>query len=267
MKRLANIKVKILQLSNGRSLRLNDPRRFGCVLFQPGDVYEHKLLRHLGVEPLGNEFSGALLHRASRKRRVAVKNLLMDGRIVVGVGNIYASEALFRAGIRPGMAAGRVPAHAYEDLATAVRAVLAYAVQRGGTTLRDFLDPDGQPGYFAQNGVGRHCYGLDLQAEDGVEVRRVPMHPLHNYFDGYYSINEQYPLPDPNDFNTDGVPGLSPDEQIAFEDAYEEARRLSELAGIEQWANSSVMDYTPEWYMRIQEFRRGGQDYKITHDF
>ena len=139
-----------LQLSNGRSLRLNDPRRFGCVLFQPGDVYEHKLLRHLGVEPLGNEFSGALLHRASRKRRVAVKNLLMDGRIVVGVGNIYASEALFRAGIRPGMAAGRVPAHAYEDLATAVREVLAYAVQRGGTTLRDFLDPDGQPGYFAQ---------------------------------------------------------------------------------------------------------------------
>ena len=139
-----------LHLSNGRSLRLNDPRRFGCVLFQAGDVLEHKLLRHLGVEPLGNAFSGALLHKASRKRRVAVKNLLMDGRIVVGVGNIYASEALFRAGIRPGMAAGRVPAHAYEDLAQAVKEVLAYAVRRGGTTLRDFLDPDGQPGYFAQ---------------------------------------------------------------------------------------------------------------------
>ncbi len=140
----------IISLSSGRSLRLNDPRRFGCVLYQPGEASQHKLLRNLGVEPLGNEFSGAVLQAAARGRRVAVKNLLMDGRVVVGVGNIYASEALFRAGIRPAIAAGRVPAYAYDRLAEAVREVLAYAVNRGGTTLRDFLDPDGQPGYFAQ---------------------------------------------------------------------------------------------------------------------
>ncbi len=139
-----------LQLSSGKNLRLNDPRRFGCVLYQPGDPYQHKLLKNLGVEPLGNDFDGSVLARAAKGRRVAVKNLLMDGKVVVGVGNIYASESLFRAGIRPAIAAGRVPAYAYDELAAAVRDVLAYAVNRGGTTLRDFLSPDGQPGYFAQ---------------------------------------------------------------------------------------------------------------------
>ncbi len=139
-----------LLLESGKVLRLNDPRRFGCVVYQPGEADAHRLLHSLGVEPLGNEFSGQTLKQAAKGRRVAVKNLLMDGRIVVGVGNIYASEALFLAGIRPAIAAGRISLRAYEDLAQAVREVLAYAVQRGGTTLRDFLNPDGQPGYFAQ---------------------------------------------------------------------------------------------------------------------
>ena len=139
-----------LRLGSGRALRLNDPRRFGCVLHQPGDPMNHPLLANLGVEPLGNEFSGAYLKRAARGRRVAVKNLLMDGKVVVGVGNIYASESLFMAGIRPGVAAGRVPGYAYDRLAQAVRQILGYAIERGGTTLRDFLNPEGQPGYFAQ---------------------------------------------------------------------------------------------------------------------
>ena len=136
-------------LSNGRILRLNDPRRFGCVLsFVEGET--HPLLANLGVEPLGNEFSGEYLFERAQKRRVAVKNFIMDSRIVVGVGNIYAAESLFSARIRPGVAAGRLPLHAYERLATAIRDVLARSVTEGGTTLRDFVGSDGQPGYFKQ---------------------------------------------------------------------------------------------------------------------
>jgi len=140
-----------LHLSSGMCLRLNDPRRFGCVLYQAGaDPEQHWLLKDLGVEPLGNEFSGALLHRLSRKRKVAIKNFIMDSKVVVGVGNIYAAEALFMARIRPGTGAGRVPLHAYETLAQSIRTVLARSVRQGGTTLRDFVGSDGQPGYFKQ---------------------------------------------------------------------------------------------------------------------
>lgn len=142
-------------------LRLNDPRRFGCVLYQPGDDAEqHPLLAHLGVEPLGNEFNGALLFKKSRRRKLAIKNFIMDSRIVVGVGNIYAAEALFMAGIRPGIAAGTVSANGYDELAAAIRAVLARAVEVGGTTLRDFVGADGQPGYFKQS---LYVYGRDGQ--------------------------------------------------------------------------------------------------------
>ena len=146
-------------LSNYKLLRLNDPRRFGCVLFQAGDHPEkHSLLANLGVEPLGNEFSAKYLHQLSRKRKVAVKNFIMDAKVVVGVGNIYAAEALFLAGIRPAIAAGRIPLHAYERLVTAIRTVLQRSVTEGGTTLRDFVNSDGQPGYFRQrlNVYGRH---------------------------------------------------------------------------------------------------------------
>lgn len=136
----------------GRAMRLHDPRRFGSVLFQPGDdPYRHTLLRNLGVEPLGNELSGEYLFAKSRGRRMAVKNLIMDGKVVVGVGNIYAAEALFLAGIRPGMAAGRVNRAGYEQLTAAIRQVLSAAVTEGGTTLRDFVNSDGNPGYFAQS--------------------------------------------------------------------------------------------------------------------
>lgn len=133
-------------------LRLNDPRRFGCILFQAGDTPEqHPLLADLGVEPLGNAFSGDYLFELSRGRRAAVKNFIMDGRIVVGVGNIYAAESLFMAGIRPGLAARRVTRAGYDGLAQAIRQVLQSAVTQGGTTLRDFVGSDGQPGYFRQS--------------------------------------------------------------------------------------------------------------------
>lgn len=136
-------------LDSGKVLRFNDPRRFGCLLWQPaGSV--HPLLAGLGPEPLADDFDGDLLWRSSRGRSAAVKTFLMDQHVVVGVGNIYAAEALFRAGIDPRRAAGRVGRERYAALAAAVRQILAHAIARGGTTLRDFLAPDGAPGYFEQ---------------------------------------------------------------------------------------------------------------------
>lgn len=136
-------------LASGDRLRFNDPRRFGCMLWlAPGE--DHPLLRHLGPEPLLAAFSGELLYRRSRGRRSAVKSFIMDGRIVVGVGNIYANEALFLAGIDPRRAAGRISLARYEGLALHIKQVLAAAISQGGTTLRDFVGGDGKPGYFAQ---------------------------------------------------------------------------------------------------------------------
>ena len=130
-------------------LRFNDPRRFGCLLWQPpGDT--HALLRDLGPEPLSDGFSGALLFERSRGRKIAVKAFLMDQKIVVGVGNIYAAEALFAAGVSPLRAAGSVSRERCDAIAQSVRTILSYAIDRGGTTLRDFISPDGAPGYFEQ---------------------------------------------------------------------------------------------------------------------
>ena len=135
---------------SGKALRFTDPRKFGSMLWQPADAGEHPLLRGLGPEPLGEEFSGAVLHRKSRGRKTAIKNLIMDSRIVVGVGNIYACEALFLAGIHPARACGRISAQRYEKLADTIRSVLSEAIRAGGTTLRDFSGGDGRPGYFKQ---------------------------------------------------------------------------------------------------------------------
>jgi len=140
-----------LQLDSGCVLRLNDPRRFGSVHWHAQAPEGHWLLARLGVEPLSEAFTGAYLKRAARRRRVCVKNLLMDGRVVVGVGNIYANEALFLARIRPTLRAGRVTLASYQRLAGAVRQVLGDAIGMGGTTLRDFVNQDGQPGYFRQS--------------------------------------------------------------------------------------------------------------------
>jgi formamidopyrimidine-DNA glycosylase len=138
-----------LSMASGRVLRFNDPRRFGFWLWQPGGE-THALLADLGVEPLSDAFDGDYLWERARRRSVPVKNFLMDQHIVVGVGNIYAAEALFRAGIRPRAAAGKVSRARFALLADAVRTILTHAITRGGTTLRDFLAPDGEPGYFEQ---------------------------------------------------------------------------------------------------------------------
>jgi formamidopyrimidine-DNA glycosylase len=137
-------------LESGMCLRFNDPRRFGCVLWTTEDSHAHPLLRSLGPEPLSAEFTGATLARAAKGRRVAIKQLLMNGQIVVGVGNIYASEALFRAGIRPRRMAGRLKPVEFEALAKSVKQVLREAIRSGGTTLHDYVNADGMPGYFRQ---------------------------------------------------------------------------------------------------------------------
>ena len=134
-----------------RCLRLHDPRRFGAMLWAAGDdPSQHPRLADLGPEPLSEAFDGAFLQRAARGRRAPIKALLMDGRVVVGVGNIYATEALFHAGIHPARASGRVSRARLDQLAGAVKAVLRHAIERGGTTLRDFVNESGEPGYFAQ---------------------------------------------------------------------------------------------------------------------
>nr|WP_315252575.1 bifunctional DNA-formamidopyrimidine glycosylase/DNA-(apurinic or apyrimidinic site) lyase [uncultured Duganella sp.] len=134
-------------------LRMKDPRRFGAVLWHDaadGDLEHHALLRELGVEPLESGFSGKLLYDQTRQRSAPVKQVLLAGDIVVGVGNIYASESLFRAGINPKTPAKRISLARYEKLAQAVREILAEAIVQGGSTLRDFISVNGQSGYFQQ---------------------------------------------------------------------------------------------------------------------
>lgn len=138
-----------LEFDTGLALRLTDPRRFGSLLWS-ADPYAHPLIASLGPEPLGAEFSGEYLWRRSRGRRVAVKQFIMNAQVVVGVGNIYASESLFRAGIHPKRPAGRVALPRYETLADAVTAVLQRAIRAGGTTLRDYYGGNGESGFFQQ---------------------------------------------------------------------------------------------------------------------
>ena len=139
-----------LLLDDGRALRLKDPRRFGAVLWS-ADPEAHPLLAPLGVEPLSEAFDGETLYRLTRGRGTAIKQLLMDAHRVVGVGNIYANEALFQAGIRPSLAAGRLSRARCERLAEAIKDTLRRAIAAGGSTLRDFVDGHGRPGYFQQS--------------------------------------------------------------------------------------------------------------------
>lgn len=138
-----------LNLDSGHIVRFNDPRRFGAVLYLT-DAASSPLLAGLGPEPLGEAFTGDGLYQRSRGRKVSVKSFIMDNANVVGVGNIYAQESLFLAGIHPSRAAGRVSRARYQILAEAIRTVLSQAIEAGGTTLRDFARADGRPGYFAQ---------------------------------------------------------------------------------------------------------------------
>ncbi len=131
-------------------LRYHDPRRFGALLWTEDPVACHPLIQHLGPEPLGADFNGDYLYQKSRKRSQAVKTFIMDAKVVVGVGNIYANEALFLSGIHPFKACGKLSKPQYQRLADTITQVLQFAITRGGTTLRDFVGGDGKPGYFAQ---------------------------------------------------------------------------------------------------------------------
>jgi formamidopyrimidine-DNA glycosylase len=152
-----------LVLDNGTAVRLRDPRRFGLVLWQKNDPQQHALLASIGPEPLSEEFSGTTLYEATRNRTAAVKLVLMDSHVVAGVGNIYASEALFRARINPKLAAHRISRARYDVLADKVRETLEAAIQAGGSTLRDYVGGDGRAGYFQNEHLvydraGEPCY-------------------------------------------------------------------------------------------------------------
>jgi formamidopyrimidine-DNA glycosylase len=169
MPRLAHDHVEI-DFGARRCLRFRDPRRFGLMLWTAAEPLEHSLLARLGPEPFDETFNAGYLRQRAAGRRVAVKNFIMDGHVVVGVGNIYASEALFRAGILPTRAAGRISARRYGELVLHVREVLSAAIDAGGTTLRDFVRNDGEPGYF------RH--ELQVYGREG-EPCTVCAQPLH----------------------------------------------------------------------------------------
>lgn len=167
-------------LSSGRQLRFHDPRRFGALLLV-ADEENHPLIRHLGPEPLGDGFSADHLYRESRSKTVAVKNFIMDSKIVAGVGNIYASEALWHACIRPSRPAGRVTRSQYERLVPAIREVLAASIEMGGTTLRDFVRETGEPGYFkrslaAYDREGQPCRGCGTKIKRTVIGQRSTFH-------------------------------------------------------------------------------------------
>jgi len=150
-----------IELSNSKLLRLNDPRRFGAFLWTQEPWQQHKLLAKLGPEPLSDDFDGQLLFEHSRKRSLAIKNFIMNAQVVVGVGNIYANEALFRAGISPTISVKKVSLKRYQRLGKEIKIVLAEAIKQGGTTLKDFTSSDGKPGYFAQQ---LHVYGREGEA-------------------------------------------------------------------------------------------------------
>jgi len=161
-----------LILDSGMILRLRDPRRFGAVLWATSDVMRHPLLVRLGPEPLTATFSGNLLYEKTRGRNASIKEILMNSRIVVGVGNIYASEALFHAGINPRIAAGRIGINRYDKLVCVVKKTLKLAINAGGSSLRNFVNSDSSPGYFQQQywvykRTGKPC------RKCGVAIRQI----------------------------------------------------------------------------------------------
>ncbi|OEU63942.1 MAG: DNA-formamidopyrimidine glycosylase [Desulfuromonadales bacterium C00003094] len=170
-----------IEFAGGICLRLNDVRRFGAMLWLDGDPMHHPLLAGLGPEPLSEELGGAYLYQRSKGRRLAVKPFIMDSKVVVGVGNIYASESLFRAGIDPTRAAGRISLARYHRLAEVIRQVLLEAIAAGGTTLRDFSDQDGRPGYFTQQ---LQVYGRDGQpcSTCGQDIVKIQLGQRSTYF-------------------------------------------------------------------------------------
>jgi formamidopyrimidine-DNA glycosylase len=168
-------------LDNGKALRLTDPRRFGAVLWTRDAPHEHELLAHLGPEPLSDDFTSDTLYTRSRRRNSSIKQFIMDGKVVVGVGNIYASEALFLAGISPKTIASKVSKVRMDKLTTAIKQVLAAAIEQGGTTLRDFVGGDGKPGYFAQQ---LNVYGKEGEPchECGTGIKQITQGQRSSYY-------------------------------------------------------------------------------------
>ena len=167
----------IAQLDSGSHLemRLHDPRRFGAVLWHDqsdGDIQLHPLLKNLGPEPLSDAFTPASLIESSRGRKTSIKQHVMNNHVVVGAGNIYACEALFRSGIHPTRQAGKVSAARLEKLTENIRAVLTEAIKQGGTTLRDFVNEQGNPGYFKQR---LNVYGREGEPcrDCGSTIKRI----------------------------------------------------------------------------------------------
>lgn len=158
-----------IELANGKLLRLNDARRFGALLWTSGDPHQHPLLARLGPEPLTSAFNGDYLHQRNRRKQSAIKPWLMDNHLVVGVGNIYANESLFAAGIDPRRAASSLSLEECERLVVEIKAVLERAIRQGGTTLKDFTRADGRPGYFVQE--------LQVYGRGGEECKTCG-HPL-----------------------------------------------------------------------------------------
>ncbi len=170
-----------LELDSGLHVRLHDPRRFGAFLFVEGEAGAHPLLSELGPEPLGEAFTSAVLHARLKGRTAPIKQAVMDSHLVVGVGNIYACEALFMAGISPAREAGKVSRPRLEALVTAIKEVLAASIEMGGTTLRDFLRENGEPGYFKQTLRVYGREGLPCPA-CGAPVRRVVQGARSTFF-------------------------------------------------------------------------------------
>jgi len=167
-----------LVLENGLALRLNDPRRFGSVLWVTEDINEHPLISKLGPEPLSPDFTGEWLYEKSRNKTVPIKNFLMNNHIVVGVGNIYANESLFKAGIDPRNQAGKVSKKLYLELTSHIKQTLDHAIKQGGTTLKDFTQSDGKPGYFAQKlqvygRAGQSCLHCETNLEEIKQAGRT----------------------------------------------------------------------------------------------
>ena len=152
-------------LDSGKTIRFNDPRRFGCVLWAD-NWQDHKLISNLGLEPLTNDFTPIYLSQAAKGKKLAIKQFIMNSKVVVGVGNIYANEALYLAGIHPEKAAGTVSKKKMILLVEKIKVVLTKAIEQGGTTLKDFVGSDGKPGYFQQQLLvygrsGKACHQCD----------------------------------------------------------------------------------------------------------
>jgi formamidopyrimidine-DNA glycosylase len=170
-----------IRVANGTILRLRDPRKFGCVLWHAGDINEHKLIKLLGPEPLEDDFTAEYLHKKAHKRQCSIKALIMNSHIVVGIGNIYASESLFKAGINPKRSAGKISIARLQKLVDAIKLTLQESIKQGGTTLRDFTSENGQPGYFAQKLLVYGKSGEDCSV-CGQEIKQITQLARSTYY-------------------------------------------------------------------------------------